>query len=285
MWRYPASEENTYLSFMREYIWFLRQGIDEILSNYTRLLSLADMERGDSFTWAGQSSGLILKFGEDLEEFVDRNAFKFEQIGVRTENFNRQQWERQVQRAVGLSPIALERWKRSLIESFVSTNTLLIKNLNQQVLSQVQTIVDSGIRRGLRVETIRKRLLAQSELQPLVHGTKTSLLRQTRRRAELIAIDQIGSFNSDLTKQRQKDLGIPTYTWRNAGDIRVRGNPGGLYPDSAFDHWEREGKVFAWEVSPGRYPEGVNPPPEDGHPGRPIRCRCWAEPNFEGVDL
>ena len=55
------------------------------------------------------------------------------------------------------------------------------------------------------------------------------------------------------------------------------GNPGGLYPEGNAvhgNHWEREGQEFRWDQ-----------PPEDGHPGQPIECRCSAEPIIDLEEL
>lgn len=54
--------------------------------------------------------------------------------------------------------------------------------------------------------------------------------------------------------------GRPTthYTWRTAGDDRVR-----------HTHAVLEGQVFAWTNAPS-----------EGHPGTAPNCRCWAEPYY-----
>lgn len=54
--------------------------------------------------------------------------------------------------------------------------------------------------------------------------------------------------------------GRPTthYTWRTAGDDRVR-----------HTHSALEGQVFAWTNAP-----------TEGHPGTAPNCRCWAEPYY-----
>jgi uncharacterized protein with gpF-like domain len=52
----------------------------------------------------------------------------------------------------------------------------------------------------------------------------------------------------------------------------VRGNPAGLYPHAKYSHHHREGKTYR-----------DSKPPPDGHPGEPIRCRCWREPVFEDI--
>ena len=46
------------------------------------------------------------------------------------------------------------------------------------------------------------------------------------------------------------------YIWHTRQDDKVRSS-----------HAAREGQVFAW-----------GSPPDDGHPGEPFNCRCWAEP-------
>jgi uncharacterized protein with gpF-like domain len=37
-------------------------------------------------------------------------------------------------------------------------------------------------------------------------------------------------------------------------------------------HFDREGRTFTWAD-----------PPDDGHPGEAINCRCQAEPDLEGL--
>lgn len=92
----------------------------------------------------------------------------------------------------------------------------------------------------------------------------------TKNRARFIARDQTAKLNTALNKSRQESNGIESYKWRNAGDERVVGNPGGKYPDGSRgheNHWDRDGKIFRWDD-----------PPADGHPGQAYNCRCVAIP-------
>jgi HK97 family phage portal protein len=60
--------------------------------------------------------------------------------------------------------------------------------------------------------------------------------------------------------------------WINANDDRVRGNPGGLYPDASADHWSLMGEIVDAKdtFSNGlRYPKDVR-----GGAGEVINCRC-----------
>ncbi|MFH4293788.1 minor capsid protein, partial [Acinetobacter baumannii] len=79
----------------------------------------------------------------------------------------------------------------------------------------------------------------------------------TDYRARLIASDQMGKINGQINQARQLSMGVETYTWQTAKDERVRP-----------DHQYKQGKTFRWDS-----------PPDGGHPGQPIRCRCTALPN------
>jgi uncharacterized protein with gpF-like domain len=60
--------------------------------------------------------------------------------------------------------------------------------------------------------------------------------------------------------------------WVNAGDERVRGNPGGIYPDSKGDHWTIAGEAIPYDKAFGN---GLQYPREPGGPPHEvIRCRC-----------
>jgi SPP1 gp7 family putative phage head morphogenesis protein len=76
----------------------------------------------------------------------------------------------------------------------------------------------------------------------------------SRKRATLIAQDQILGANARVTQIRAEALGVKEYVWSTVGDSRVRP-----------EHVDLNGKTFSW-----------NKPPREGHPGTPIRCRCRA---------
>ncbi|TXH57102.1 MAG: hypothetical protein E6Q97_05015 [Desulfurellales bacterium] len=40
------------------------------------------------------------------------------------------------------------------------------------------------------------------------------------------------------------------------------------------EHEDREGESYTW-----------TDPPEDGHPGEAVNCRCYAEPDFSDLGL
>lgn len=128
-----------------------------------------------------------------------------------------------------------------------------------------------GLIRGLSDETAAA--LEKALIQLLTEGASNERIAKTiaerfgfaERRARFIARDQAATFNSELNRIRLQQIGVTEYVWSTALDERVRGNPVGKYPSARPSHWEREGKVFKW-----------SDPPEGGHPGMAINCRCVA---------
>ncbi len=71
------------------------------------------------------------------------------------------------------------------------------------------------------------------------------------------------NIDGDLTRERQRGMGLKRYTWRTSQDERVRES-----------HRIKEGKEFDW----------TKPPADTGHPGQDFQCRCTAEPIFTELE-
>ena len=136
---------------------------------------------------------------------------------------------------------------------FAKENVKLIKSIGSRLFSEVEAEVSEAWRIGRSTDVLARNISERFDV--------------SENRGRLIARDQVQKLNSAVAAKRQKDLGVVEYEWSTSRDERVRGNPSGLYPDAKFSHWEREGQRF-------RYDE----PPEDGHPGHAINCRCVAVP-------
>jgi len=175
-------------------------------------------------------------------------------------SFNKKQWVLQVKAGTGIDLTQpdiqkfqkkfgmgvnvwqSEPWLVPMRDNWVAANTSLIKNMPQQYLTQVDAVVRAGVAQGVGVKGLAKELAK-------IEGID-------KRRAELIASDQIGKANASLSQYRQKDLGIEEYEWSSSNDSRVRPT-----------HAEAEGKIFRWDTPPAS---------TGGHPGYPVRCRCTA---------
>jgi SPP1 gp7 family putative phage head morphogenesis protein len=145
---------------------------------------------------------------------------------------------------LGVDAYRAEPWLADMQANWIAENVRLIKSIPAEILDDMEGIIRRGVLNGFANSVIKEQIIARYSV--------------SERRAKLIAIDQIGKANAALAQQRQKDVGLDGYFWRGALDSRER-----------KWHVEREGQRFSWDK-----------PPKDGHPGQPIRCRCYAEPDF-----
>jgi SPP1 gp7 family putative phage head morphogenesis protein len=184
-----------------------------------------------------------------------------------TDDHKRQQ-TRVAEAVLGVRPELEEPWIADEIRRFTAENVRLIKNVGRRFFVRAEAIVKDGFERGLRVEEISKRL-EQRFIKD--EGAEVGI---AKRRARLIARDQLGSLTGNLTQKRNEDLGVKAYFWRTSQDERVRKT-----------HRQRNGKrfVYAQAIEPQLQKLGLQVDRIDGHAGRPIQCRCTQEPDIEAM--
>jgi len=168
-----------------------------------------------------------------------------------------------IEKVIGINPLVSSASLPGEMALFAATNVGLAESLTDKAFTDVTQEIFRGFQGGQRAETIAESITKY--IDPSVGNV--------RNRANLIARDQINKLNGQLTQVRQSNLGIKRYTWRTMGDERVRGAPGGLYPNAVPSHFANEGKVFSWD----------DPPTDTGHPGDDFQCRCYAEPYLEDL--
>lgn len=117
-----------------------------------------------------------------------------------------------------------------------------------------------------------------SEAQPLSEIVRTimEVAKNSAYRAQRIARTETLVANSIGEAAATADAAsvIPDLVkvWINANDERVRGNPGGLYPDSKADHWSLMGEVKNHDET---FSNGLRHPRDlKGPKGEVINCRC-----------
>lgn len=130
-------------------------------------------------------------------------------------------------------------------------NAKLIQSIPAQYLEQVQNIVMTNMRNGMRPSYIEEALVKQFGV--------------TERRAKLIATDQYGKIQGDMNRIRQVNSGVEYFTWITSQDERVRHSHVGV---AKRDVGYGPG-VFRWDDLP--VVDGV-----PTFPGQPVRCRCVA---------
>lgn len=161
---------------------------------------------------------------------------------------------RQLSELLGVGVTATEGFREKTLRRSVRANTALIKSVRDDAIPALARDVQTAFRSGVRHEVLRKQWREVG--LPLEFGT-------IEGRAKVIARDQISKLNGQLTRARQENIGIKSYTWRDSGDERVRDR-----------HEALNGRVFPWDK-----------PPSEGHPGDPVLCRCVAEAVVDVKDI
>lgn len=171
-------------------------------------------------------------------------------LGPRVQRFNKDEWSKLIRSQYGVDPTR-EDPKRfeQLLNVWTKNNALLIKDIPFKTMNQIRDATKEALLSGQNVE----------DLTGDIYDIMSERTDVTDSRARLIARDQVAKLNSNLTQERQRDIGVEGYIWRTVGDERVRET-----------HEEVDGQYFNWD----------NPPSEtdDNHPGEDYQCRCWAEP-------
>jgi len=169
---------------------------------------------------------------------------------------------------VSLSRVFNQEGIQEAVNVAVEGNVALIKSIPSEYFQKLETLVFSNTANGMKSSSLIK------EIQ--------KLNKSTFKRAKLIARDQTSKLNANINRIRQENLGVIGYKWSNSRDRRVRGNPAGKYPNSKFNHWNREGKFYAWKKANAGKPAPNGKKflevPKDGHPGQAVQCRCSAIP-------
>jgi SPP1 gp7 family putative phage head morphogenesis protein len=252
--QFPLAAERGYIVALQRIVVAIREDIDKRLVPKLKGLVAAAGERSDSLhtdvkdveaTINGLSDELKLRIDSTHLRAIDATIIKYRN---QTSDFGRKQIAGQLRKMLGIDVFPKDPGIQAILDRYLKRNVGLIKKFTGNYVDEVIENVHAGVREGVRPEVIAESF----------EGRFTKAFNH----AKLVARDQIGKLNGNLTELRQTSLGIEEYTWRTSRDERVRPT-----------HLEKEGKRFRWD----------EPPPDTGHPGNDILCRCSAEPWFPGV--
>ncbi len=113
-----------------------------------------------------------------------------------------------LRRAYGVEVFKVEPGLARVLRPWEAENVSLIKSIPEQYLSNLHGRVVAAVRKGTSLRDMAAQIRETYDLP--------------RKRAELIARDQIGKLNGDLIEYRQTNIGIKEYTWRGVLDERER---------------------------------------------------------------
>ena len=187
---------------------------------------------------------------------------KVEQIAKMTKNTSLREWKRAIKETLGidlLDDYYKGEFYEEAIRRWIAENVLLIKSIPSETLGDMREIILGSYLKGSSIRDIQKAI--------------QETYNTSRRKAQLLARDQVATLNAQLTKMQQQDAGCNKYRWSDSRDGRVRDC-----------HRELNGKVFSWDDPPEMWYETKKGRVYTGrrcHPGEDYCCRCVAIPVFD----
>jgi hypothetical protein len=189
-------------------------------------------------------------------------------IADSTFDFNEGQYEKGAKSVLGVEFPVGEDWWPEARKTWQQRNYGTIQKDIKNHIGQIETLTEKAVTSGLSVKELAKQIAALDD--------------KLKGRANFIARDQIGKLNGDITHRRMEDVGLSMYIWETSGDERVRGDPGGKYPNANISHWLMDGALCKWSDSTVFSQDGGKtwiPRPSGAvllHPGIDYLCRCTA---------
>lgn len=264
---YPESAEREFKRVANGYIRLLKKCLMEelpgIMDEYRRE-QRSDSRFDASLKLAEKVKNALIKVARELEQKLAKYKLNelVRKVAKLTKVNSLNEWKRICEDTLGIDLLddyyngdfyedALRRW--------VDENIQKIKSIPNDTLGSMQKIILDGFREGKTITAIQKEIQKEYSV--------------TRRKAQLLARDQIATLNAQLSKLQQEDAGCSKYKWSSSKDSRVRDC-----------HRALDGKIFSWDDPPEMWYETKSGRVYTGrhcHPGEDIACRCVAIPVFD----
>lgn len=240
-----AQEQDLLTIYMRVVREWGRLIPEKVMPVYERTLgelvrdSTDDVE-GEVNQVAAALQRLVLTLGASLEDWV-----------VRVEDWHRSRFANSfTPYGVNLDTMLGRGDVAQTLQAVLAENLSLIRSLDDQLRNGIS----GAVFRGLANRT------PATEVAREIRNT-TGI---ARKRAELIAADQLQKLTGRLDQERQEQVGSTRFKWRHSEKRFPRP-----------EHVARDGKIYRWDSDVGR-----NDPP-----GRKIRCGCRAQAIIDLSDL
>ena len=139
-------------------------------------------------------------------------------------------------------------------------------NMSKTTTNKIMDLVEAGVEGSKTVDQISQEIGSYMKNNAEEIGARAMTIART----ETLTAASLGQ--AAAMQDAAKVIPSLKKMWINAGDDRVRGNPGGLYPKSEADHWSLQGEVKNWNDD---FSNGLAFPRDpSGDAGETINCRC-----------
>lgn len=249
--RRPEQQIREYRAALRRVVRAIEQQIRErVFTQLEGLLSEAGTRDDDARAddWGAQLADLFAATRSGIRPAVEQAEQTMTSLGDETKERATDDVKRQIRSVLGVAPDFFDQDQiGGLLNEWKRNNAAFITKFSDDSISEAQDIVSRAVRSGRPAKEIRKELRAKFKI--------------SENRAARIARTEVSQLNTQVARNRQTELGIEKYIWRTSRDERVR-----------EEHRDRAGKRYSWDS-----------PPEGGHPGEPINCRCEPQADTDSL--
>ena len=197
----------------------------------------------------------------DSRDYENKNNVIFVGLGKtadETMEFSEKEFQRIIEKGIHVNLPVSAPWWDDMKKSWAEDNYTLITSNAKNYVSKINTLTEQAIVNGLSPMKLKEEIKKATESLSDKH-------------CKLLARDQMGKLNGQITEAQMTEVGLDMYIWSTSYDDRVR--------DS---HAVMEGLLCRWDdASVCSYDNGKTwvPRPSgavDLHPGQDIQCRCVA---------
>ena len=170
--------------------------------------------------------------------------------------FGEEEFSKMLEKGIHVNLPTSADWWEDMKKSWAEDNYTLITSNAKNYVSKINTLTEQAIVNGLAPGKLKEQIMKATE-------------GLSENHCKLLARDQMGKLNGQITQAQMEEIGLELYVWSTAYDDRVR--------DS---HALMEGLLCRWDdASVCSYDNGktwVKRPSGavDLHPGQDIQCRC-----------
>ena len=175
-----------------------------------------------------------------------------------TFKFSEKDFKKTIEKGIHVNPPTTAEWWGDMKTSWAEDNYTLITSNAKNYVSKINTLTEQAIVNGLSPAKLKE------EIKKATEGLSD-------KHCKLLARDQIGKLNGQITQAQMEEIGLELYIWSTSYDDRVRDSHAIM--EGALCRWDDAtlcsyDKGKTWEHRPSGAVQL--------HPGQDIQCRCIA---------
>ena len=271
-WLYPWATERHYAAAIRAWLRPMKEYVHQYIKNNQEAIlrgdsvSLVRQDATPGGSWRRMVTSLYGWFKTYIPPLDDDGTRKspsvilmrLANIADTMNDFNENQWDNAAKVELGVEFPVYEDWWPETKKAWQEQNYVYFQDMAGDYIKKINNAVEKAITGGLSPSQLAQQIL---KLDQFVSTGK----------ANLMARDQIGKLNGQVTQARMEAVGLEMYIWSTSGDERVREShalmDGGLCRwDNFLVYSDDGGKT--WKPRPSGAVQL--------HPGQDYNCRCTA---------